>query len=243
MLKLLKADPQPMPPPAIDDEAEEFRNQLVLVAQAITRITDTKTNLAARNAAVTIRDHLKQVEAERVRLTKPLLTGQRLLKSLSDDHVAPLEAELSRLERLAADWLLAEQRRVEREKAAQDAELTRLMQERLALEARAARAASELTSEADLARAIEIEARAKEAALAVQTQAAEPLARVDKARGQSLKEVMCYEITDIVALWKAKKDCVKLVPSAAMIQELCVPGDGTPGIRTWFESRSTYSTR
>lgn len=242
-MQLLKQDPQPLPPPAVSAEAEEFRNQLVLAAQTITRITDSQTNLSARNTAVTIREHLKAVEGERVRLTKPLLLGQRLLKSLAEDHVAPLEAELGRLERLATDWLLAEQRRVDREKAAQDQELTRLMTERLAAEALAAKAASECSTEAELAQALEIEAKAREMALAVQTAVAEPLARVDKARGQSIRQVMCYEITDIEALRQAKPDCVKLVPCAAMIQELCVPELPTPGLRCWWESRATYSTR
>jgi len=242
-MNLVKVQPQPIPPPAISEEAEVYRNQLALDAREITQITTPAANLKARNISVELRSHLKAVEAERIRLTKPLLDGQRLLKALSDDYTEPLRSELARIERLASDYLQAEQRRVEREKAAQDAELSRLMQERLALEARAAKAASELSTEADLAQALEIEAKAKEAALAVQTAVAEPLARVDKARGQSFRTVLCYEITDLEALRKAKPDCVKLVPCAAMINELCVPEMPTPGLCCWWESRATYSTR
>ncbi len=242
-MNLLKNELPPLPMLAIDAEAESERNRLCLAAREITTITDTTSNSAARDVAIALRQHLRKTEEERTRLTRPLLDGQRLLKRLSDDHVAPAQAELTRLERLAADYLQAEGRRVAREQAAQDAKLASLMQERLALERQAVKAASEVQTEAQLAVAIEAEALARHAAVMVQSAVAEPLAKVDKARGQVGRAVMVWEITDILALQRAKPDCVKLTPSAAMIQELVAVGDGTPGIRTWTEYRSTFSTR
>jgi len=111
-MKLCKTELNPIPILSIDGEAEERRNELALEARKITSIATATENDTARNIAVEIRTHVKEVEAARVSLTKPLLDGQRMLKKLSDDHIAPLEAELQRLQRLATVFLEAEQVRV-----------------------------------------------------------------------------------------------------------------------------------
>ena len=111
-MKLCKTELNPIPILSIDGEAEERRNELALEARKITSIATAGENDTARNIAVEIRTHVKEVEAARVSLTKPLLDGQRMLKKLADDHVAPLEAELQRLQRLATVFLEAEQVRV-----------------------------------------------------------------------------------------------------------------------------------
>ncbi len=242
-MNLVKQEPQALPLLSISEAAEEFRNRLALAARTVTAITDNASNLAARNAAVSIREHLKEVEAERTRLTKPLLAGQRTLKALADDYCSCLQDELSRLERLAATFLEAEKARVAREQADQDAKLASLLQEQATLAAAAAVAANGVQTEEQLAAAIEIEAKARETAVAVQTAVAQPLPREERARGQSSRQVMEYTITDLESLRKAKPDCVRLVESRAMIQELCCPGDGTPGITCWYVNKATFSTR
>jgi len=242
-MKLVKQEVQAVPLPAIDGAAEELRDKLAMAAMSIKVITDNASNLAARNAAVAIRSHIRDVEAERQRLTKPLLAGQKMLIQLANDHLQPLQGELDRLERLAADYLQAEARRVERERADQDKRLAGLLQERLDLEHQATVAASSVTTEAELAKAIEAEQIAKEAAWAVQTAIAQPLARMDKARGQQLRTVLCWECTDIVALYKARPDLCKITPSAACILDSCVPEMPVPGLKLWWETRSTFSTR
>lgn len=71
----------------------------------------------------------------------------------------------------------------------------------------------------------------------------EPLPEAERARGQTLRQVMKWEITDIHALYAAKRGCVKLEPSASGIAVLCVPEMETPGIRCWWEDKSSYTTR
>ena len=115
-MNLVKTPFQPLPLLAIDGEAENRRNELCQSALAIKQITCATENDAARNIAVEIRTHLKDVEATRTQLTKPLLDGQRMLKRLSDDHVAPLKTVLERLERLATAFAVSE-----RDKAAAEA--------------------------------------------------------------------------------------------------------------------------
>ena len=71
----------------------------------------------------------------------------------------------------------------------------------------------------------------------------EPLPSEDRARGQTMRQELCFEITDIVALFHAKPLCVELKPRASMIKNMCVPNMPTPGIRVWYENRAAYTTR
>jgi hypothetical protein len=107
-MKLVKTPFATLPLLAIDSEAENRRNELVQSALAITKITCADENDQARNVAVEIRTHLKDVEATRTQLTKPLLDGQRMLKLMADDHGAPLKTVLERLERLATAFAVSE---------------------------------------------------------------------------------------------------------------------------------------
>ena len=145
-MKLCKTELNPIPILSIDGEAEERRNELALEARKITSIATAGENDTARNIAVEIRTHVKEVEAARVSLTKPLLDGQRMLKKLSDDHIAPLEAELQRLQRLATVFLEAEQVQVAAEMKARlelaaeaktDADFAVISNEAMPAEARA----------------------------------------------------------------------------------------------------------
>lgn len=111
MLNLVKAPIQAIPLAAVTAEAEDRRNELVQSALAITQIACADENDCARNVAVEIRLHLKDVEATRTQLTKPLLDGQRMLKTLASDHIAPLERVLERLERIATAFAITERDR------------------------------------------------------------------------------------------------------------------------------------
>lgn len=111
-LNLLKSPVPVLPILSISSEAEDNRNELALAALKVQSIATADDNEIARNIAVEIRNYLKSVESTRTTLTKPLLDSQRQLKRLSDDHIAPLTVELSRLERLATTFLQAEQARV-----------------------------------------------------------------------------------------------------------------------------------
>lgn len=117
-MNLLKQSIPVLDPPCVSEQAEDARNELVQSALVITAIATADQNRIARNVAVELRAYLKSVESARVELTVPFLNAQRLLKSLADDHVAPLKLELDRLERLATVWLVAERSRAEAEEKA-----------------------------------------------------------------------------------------------------------------------------
>lgn len=103
---------------SITPASEDNRNALIQDALAITSIADSESNTKARNVAVELRQFAKSAEALRVELNKPLLSAQRLLKGIVDDHLKPVYGELARLERLATVFAVAEQARVAAEEKA-----------------------------------------------------------------------------------------------------------------------------
>lgn len=100
---------------SVSAEAEDRRNELAQSALAITKITCADENNLARNIAVEIRNHLKEVESTRTQLTKPLLDAQRMLKRLTDDHILPLTLQLGRIETLATGFAMTEKARADAE--------------------------------------------------------------------------------------------------------------------------------
>lgn len=72
-----------------------------------------------------------------------------------------------------------------------------------------------------------------------------PLPEVDRVRGQSTKNVLRYEVTDIRALAVARPDLVRMEPNAAGILATCIPEmpNLPPGLRLWYEVKVTYTSR
>jgi hypothetical protein len=209
-MNLVTNPPLPLPMFAVTPEAEERRNVLAESASTIRAVTTAAENLAARNVAVEIRTYLKDVEAIRTQLTRPLRDATALLKTVADDHVAPLAAELERLERIATAFAVAERTRAEAEEKA-----------RLDLAA---------------------EAKTEEQFQAVM---AEPTAAARVARGQQLRKVLRWEVTDIAALVKARPDLCKIEPKGSAIQAVCIPEmpNLPPGLKLWWEEKTVFTTR
>lgn len=209
-MQLVKQPPQPIPLASITSEAEETRNNLATDGLAIKQVTNAAENTQARDVAVAIRNHLKEVEASRTQLTKPLLDGQRMLKKVADDHVAPLVAILDRLERLATVFAVEEQ----------------------------ARAAAELEARMSLLKEAKT---ADEANMVIN----ELVLNAQKAQGQQLRNKLCWEVTDINALVKARPDLCKIEPKGSAIQSCCVPDmpNLPPGLKLWWDTKTVFTTR
>ena len=226
-----------------DAEAEELRNALVLKSRKVTAITKASENAEAGLAVRNIRTHLKGVEAARVELTKPLLDAQRLLKSLADDHSAPLRDEVTRVERLATNFMEAEQRRVAAEEAARQKAFQEAQAKQFAAEDAARKAAAKMTTDAGLAKAEKLEAKAVAAADAVQTIIAAPAPEVQRAKGQTMKQVLKYEVEDIRKVYAARPELctIEIKPSAVL--STCNPELPVPGLKLWYENKATFASR
>lgn len=229
--------------------AEEFRNEIVLKARDVTAIDSALANTEAGEVCRDIRRHLKAVEDMRKELTLPLLDCQRLLKSLADDHILPLKDELARIELLATGWQLAENKRVEDARRAQEAEIARLEQERLAALAKLAQEAAAVAPagqpddeeawhrEQEAKKALDAVAAAK---LAVQV-APPPVAQ--KARGQQMRQVLRYEVLDIAAVYAARPELCEVSIKPAAVLATCDPRFPVPGLKLWHEDKAIFTTR
>lgn len=103
---------------------------MALRGRYILSVTTSTEQNSAVEAARDLRSYVKGVEIMRKALTDPLLTAQRRLKALADDHCAPLIDEQGRIENLVSRYQEAERKRVAEEEAKRRVEIERLEQER-----------------------------------------------------------------------------------------------------------------
>jgi len=226
-----------LPPPT-----EESRNDLALRALSITAIATADENEAAGEIVRDIRRYLKDAEAARVVLSKPLLEAQRQLKALVDDHVAPLVTEQRRVEALAVGFAQAEARRVAREEEERQAAFRKAEAERLALEEKARKQAEKANTEKQQVAAIKTAQAAEAAAAVVAAVVAAPPPSVAKSKGQQTKKVLKYEVTDVRALYAARPELCTLEAKASAINAVCVPELPVPGLRLWWEDKVIFSS-
>jgi len=226
-----------LPPPT-----EESRNDLALRAVSITAIATADENEAAGEIVRDIRRYLKDAEAARVVLSKPLLEAQRQLKALVDDHVAPLIAEQKRVEALAVGFAQAEARRVAREEEERQAAYRKAEAERMALEEKARIQAEKANTEKQQVAAIKTAQAAEAKAAEVAQVLATPAPVAAKSKGQQVRRVLKYEVTDVRALYAARPELCTIEAKASAINAVCVPELPVPGLRLWWEDKVIFSS-
>jgi len=143
-------------------ESEEFRNALALRGLQIQEVTNAEQNAEAAAVVGDIRRHVKDVNAVRLAISRPLDEAKARLIELAKDHCSPLLEIQDRLERIGTEFVENERRRVEAEERARRDELARLERERLETERKLA--AERLAAERERQR-IEAEAEAKAASI------------------------------------------------------------------------------
>ncbi len=224
---------------SVPADSETARNELLSRARENTTITTSAEQNSAVECARHIRAALKDVEDTRTTLKKPLLDAGRQVDALAKDFVAPLTSELNRIERLVTNFQQAEQRRVAEEEAKRRAEIERLERERVAREVAARKAAEAITNEAELAAAIKVEEEARAAAEQQQAVIRAPLPEAAMAGGTSTRKVMRWEVTDLRALYAARPELCTIEAKASAINATCVPEMPVPGLKMWWEDKTT----
>lgn len=224
---------------SVNESSEEARNHLALCAAQVESVTKPSEQQQAVTVMRQIKEHISAVATARTSLSRPLDSAKALLIQLERDHIAPLEAEQDRLERLLTAFTATERDRV----AAQDelrrneiarkvAELDRKIEEARALEEAA-------TDEISLNAALTAEVEAHYARGNLYRSMAMAPATPAKVSGVFTNRVMEYEVVDVLALFKARPDLCRLEPNASAIREKCAPGVEIPGLRLWYEDRTT----
>ena len=223
------------------------RDEMVVQASQIKSISTAEVNGNAGASVRQMRQYVKDVESVRVAITKPLLDGQRLIKATADEHIAVVTAEITRLEKLGTLWIQSERQRVEAEEkakrdaflAAQKAQFEADEKARIAAE----KAAQDATDIKSKLAAMDAARRLSQAQAATQVAIAAPEPEENRAKGQSVRKKLCWEVVDIQALAKARPELVRMEPNAAAINAVCNPNLPVPGLSLWFEEKSTYSSR
>lgn len=227
---------------SVTGDAEEARNQLALRSAKLTAVATAADNESAGAVVREIRAYVKAVEAVRTSITKPLFDAQKLVKSLADDHCAPLLAEQQRIERLAVAFAQAEARRVAREEEERQAAYRKAEAERAALEEKARLLAEKANTEKQQVTAIKTaqaaELKAAEVAAVLATQP--PVAA--KSKGQQVRKELRVEVTDIRALYAARPDLVKMEVNLAGVKATCVPEVPVPGLKLWWAEKVVFSS-
>lgn len=226
----------------VPDTTEEARNDLALRATSITAVASADDNEAAGEIVRDIRKYIKDAEFVRTTISRPLLDAQKQLKALVDDHVAPLVLEQQRIERLAVQFAQAESRRVAREQEEQQAAYRKAEAERMAAEAKALAAMEKASTEKQQVNAIKLAQAAEAKAAEVATVLAAPAPVVQKSKGQQTKKVLCYEVTDLKALYAARPELCTIEAKASAIKAVCVPELPVPGLKLWYEDRVVFSS-
>lgn len=206
----------------IPAEIKIERDELALLASDIKTVSMAADNALAGQVVVQMRKHVKAIEEMRLTRTRPLLDAQKLLKSFYDNHSEKLNSEIVRLQRLGTNFIESENRRVSEEKKERQSKF----QEAQTAQFSAANPVQEMIS------------RRK-----VQNIIAEPEPEANRAKGQTMKQVLRYEVIDILELVKARPDLCKIEAKASAINAVCNPNLPVPGLKLWFENVGTYTTR
>lgn len=231
----------------VDAAAEEARNEIALRSASFKTVPKTAAEATALGeVARDIQTYTKQVRDFGLAARRPVNDFVALVKRTEDDHLAPLIAEKERIGPLLTRWHENEQKRVEAEERAAQAERDRLAalqaeQERKAQEAAAKAAATGKLADERKAEKLSLTAAATEEKLETALRAPEAVAV--KPAGVAVKKVLRWEVTDINQLVKARPELCNIAPKASAIQAVCVPEMPVPGLRLWWENQAVVSRR
>ena len=168
------------------------KNSALANSALIGKVTNAAENKTAIEAMKSLKSLSSQFERERKETTEPLLEAQRKLKRAVDMERDDLDREFGRLECLAKDFALEEQRRIREEQEAQQRELARIEAEKQAElkriadeQARVEREAREAREAAELAAREATNAEARKAAEAARIAAEEQSRKAQASAAQA----------------------------------------------------------
>lgn len=221
---------------AIADEARAMRDKLLVEIRDITAVSDAFDADVAADVLKRATQLTRGIEANRTTVKAPVLDLGRKIDALAKEIVADLTVEIGRVSRVLGDYQIAEKRKAEAaERLARDE--ARRIQAEAEQKAREAAKAANSDTEA-LAAASEIMDTA--AAKIVETRKAIVSTVAPKAAGTAVREDVCFEVTDIVALYAARPELVNLEPNGSAIRAICKanPKLQLPGLRHWTEAQT-----
>lgn len=231
--------------PSITHDYQELARRDILVAEAaqITAVTTADEQALAVDLGQKLRGWLKEIEAARVEVKAPFRQLAELVDALAKEAAVPCKAALDRLSALVSLFQQQEAERVRLAEQARQEEIARLEIERQKKEEALKAIQTSMTTEKDLDEAIKAEAASKQAAADAYNRIAMPTPAAFRATGATTQKVMCYEVLDVHALYRARPELVRLEANAAAIRATVFAGMTVPGLRIWEETKTVISTR
>ena len=220
----------------ISPDVQTDRNALVSSAAEIKAVINSSQNNRAGQTVVAMRKHVKATTADRMTITRRFDDAKKIVMDFFAAHNENLENEIIRLQKLGTAFVESENRRVAIEEKKRKDEFEAKLKAEMEAQ-RTLNMATTPVQEMIANRKFEI---AKAATMEV-INAPEPEAA--KAKGQSFKQVLHYEVTDILELVKHNPQLCKIEAKASAINAVCHPNLPVPGLKLWFENVATYTTR
>lgn len=223
----------------VTPEAEQKRDELVLRAQSVVSVTNAEEQAVASQNVVALQAHIKATKEAGLDFRRPINDFVSLVKKTEDDYTQKMTGEKERIGRLLVDFSEKEERRIAAEEKKRQEEYEAAEAKRIADEKAAKDAADKAEASGkkkDESKAEKLAEKALASEEIVQAIAATPIAVASKASGVAMKKTLCYEVTDIHALYKSRPDLVRLEPNARGIQATCDPDmpNKPAGLKLWW---------
>ena len=221
---------------SIAAEARELRDKLLVEIREVTSVSDAFDADVAVDVMKRATQLSRGIEADRNTVKAPVLALGKKIDALAKEIVVELDAEIGRVSLVLGAYQLVEKQKAEAaERLARDE--ARRIQAEAEQNARKAAQAAPTDTEA-LAVASEIMDTA--AAKIVETRKAIVSTVAPKAAGTAVREDVCFEVDDIVALYAAHPELVNLEPNGTAIRAICKanPKLQLPGLRHWTVAKT-----
>jgi hypothetical protein len=217
------------------EAARISRDELLHQAAMVTKVEDRIDADDATNVLRSLKAFANTIETARTAAKAPALDLGRKIDALAKDLVARVEIEAARISRIVGAFEAEERRKAEEARRAADAEAARIAAEASRKAAEVRRAAS--NAEAGDRAADAVVETAQQQIVAVRQVAANAVA--PKQAGTQVREDVCFEVTDIKALFAAHPELVVLEPNGSAIRAIlrANPNLQVPGLRHWKEAK------
>lgn len=217
------------------ETARITRDELLHSAALVTTVADRIDADDATAVLKRLKDFTREIETQRNSAKAPVLDIGRKIDALAKDLVAKVDAEAGRISRVLGSFEAEERRKAEDARRSAEAEAARLAAE-ASRNASAARRNAPSAEAGDRAADAVVET-AQQQIVAVRQQAAN--AAVTKAAGTQVREDVCFEVTDIKALYADSPHLVTLEPNGSAIRAIlrANPNLQLPGLRHWKEAK------
>lgn len=209
------------------------RADILATTRAVTAVADAMDAAIAADALRLVSGIVKEVEASRVEIGKPVLEVTRKINALAKEFTTDLADEKSRLERILGEYQAGEERKADAARRVAQDEADTLAR----AAAQAQRAADRAPTETAQEHAQQAAAQAESKAIEARVIAAE-IAAI-KPEGVALRQSWKFEVTDINALFNARPDLCVIEPNNAGIRAQIPHNQSLPGLRIWQEAKAS----